>query len=79
MMIDKRMLYSEIERKSQIKYCIYENYVLSLENFFHPGGNYMTASMHGREIDRFIEGGYSLEKFLEVPPYEHSSYINVLL
>lgn len=43
----------------------------------HPGGNFMIPYMQGREIDRFMEGGYSLEMMQHIKAHKHSVYTNL--
>ena len=32
-----------------------------MNDFYHPGGNYIISNVLGREISRFLYGAYGLE------------------
>ncbi|KRX05977.1 hypothetical protein PPERSA_01055 [Pseudocohnilembus persalinus] len=62
-LISQGFSYKQVQAKlnEEIKYCIFGNKIISLQNIFHPGGNYIFNKIYGREIDRFFFGGYALE------------------
>ena len=47
------------------------NSVYDVTNFMHPGGMPVIDQVVGREIGRFMYGGYSIET-LDMESHEHS-------
>lgn len=45
---------------------------------YHPGGNFITKRMKGREIGRFMYGAFGLETS-NMQGYEHSKYAYEML
>lgn len=62
----------------KIRYILLREAVYDISDFQHPGGKFILEAIKGREIGRYIYGGYSLynHKFL---PHRHSEFaINYL-
>jgi cytochrome b involved in lipid metabolism len=53
------------------KWYILNNSVYLLNNFFHPGGNFIMAMAKGKEIGRFFFGAYGIET-TTIEPHLHS-------
>ncbi|CAD8192215.1 unnamed protein product [Paramecium pentaurelia] len=58
------------EYKDQMWF-IFNNEIINLTGFVHPGGQYIWEKTKGREISRFIYGGQGLEDG-SCPPFKHS-------
>lgn len=44
-----------------ILWCMLGNSVYDITDFDHPGGNWITESCRGRDVGRFMFGGYQIE------------------
>lgn len=38
-----------------------------MNDFIHPGGNYLIEKVNGRDVDCFLFGGYALENSTRKP------------
>lgn len=57
--------WSEIKKQyPEEKLCLLGNKIISLKEIIHPGGLFIFEAINGREIDRFVYGGYALDKAL---------------
>jgi Cytochrome b5-like Heme/Steroid binding domain len=52
---------------------IFNNKVYDVTNFAHPGGAYIFEHVKGRDVSRFLYGGYGLE-LDNGPAWEHSRF-----
>ena len=58
----------------KIKWCLYGNKVLDVTDYIHPAGNYMIKECWGKEIGRYIFGGFALETTQWVSAHKHSKW-----
>lgn len=62
----------------KIKYVLLREAVYDISDFAHPGGRFIIESLKGKELGRYIYGGYSLSSEL-FAPHKHSEFaINYL-
>ena len=54
------------------KWALYGNRILDLENWAHPGGNFIIQQIIGREVSRFLLGSYPLESHVKTKRWKHS-------
>ncbi len=62
-----------LKKFSNQKWALYQNYILDLNGFLHPGGNFVIEETLGREMTAFVTGSYALESGNgDLKPYNHS-------
>ncbi|CAD8152680.1 unnamed protein product [Paramecium octaurelia] len=70
---------SQLQNEFQNKFwVIFNNEIIDLTEFVHPGGQYIWKKVKGREISRFIYGGCGLEDDT-AKQFQHSHNATVLL
>jgi len=57
-----------------MKWAMLDDKVFELNEFTHPGGNFILNEIQGREVGRFIYGSYPLESVPEATLHKHSSH-----
>ena len=73
--------WSEIRKQyPDEKLCLLGNKVISLKEIIHPGGLFIFEAINGREIDRFVYGGYALDKALfPMESHLHSPFAFIMM
>jgi hypothetical protein len=59
------------------KYALFDNCVVDLRFYAHPGGQYLLEHCIGSDIGQFLNG--SLSNMSQTKPYTHSSYAYSIL
>ncbi|CAD8128226.1 unnamed protein product [Paramecium sonneborni] len=72
---EQSQIYNEFQSKLWL---IFNNEIIDLTGFFHPGGQYIWEKAKGREVSRFIYGGCGLEDGT-AQQYPHSKNAITLL
>jgi cytochrome b involved in lipid metabolism len=74
----KEFRVSILEDFAKIRYILLREAVYDISDFQHPGGKFILEAIKGREIGRFIYGGYNLVGH-NFQPHKHSEFaINYL-
>ncbi|CAD8127282.1 unnamed protein product [Paramecium sonneborni] len=72
---EQSQFYNEFQNKLWL---IFNNEIIDLTGFQHPGGQYIWERVKGREVSRFVYGGCGLEDGT-AQQYSHSKHAIILL
>ena len=61
LLIDSFYNKDDMDKDSNKLLVLYMNYLVDMSSFTHPGGQWILSKIKGREISRYIFGGFKLE------------------
>ena len=65
--------------KNKILWIMLGNSVYDITEFRHPGGQFLVDKCRGRDVGRFMFGGYMLEPFSKIKGHIHSKNAMAIL